>query len=188
MCVCVLHYTLKRRFTWFCSNSDRGEWHTKPSAEGKFLKFNDDVGPTPPRCIYAVPWTNKNYRNFLRSVVVRKTNYGDACSVCVCSALISGEGEGWLLGIHTLRACTVTMYIIRNPCAPYTVRLDVRTFRVGFSAREGTRKGWDKKKKTRKETNNKITNRDVAVIRATGNNNYYYYYHYGPRRIIIILC
>lgn len=35
----------------------------------------------------------------------------------------------------------------------------------------------------------KITNRDVAVIRASVNNNNYYYYHYGPgRRIVIIIC
>jgi len=35
------------------------------------------------------------------------------------------------------------------------------------------------------EIKNKITNRDVAVIRASGNNNYY---HYGPGRRIIIIC
>jgi len=48
---------------------------------------------------------------------------------------------------------------------------------VGFSRGEGD----DKKD----EIKNKITNRDVAVIRASGNNNYY---HYGPGRRIIIIC
>lgn len=150
-----------------------------PFMEGKFSKYLT-TSMTDPTAVRFRELTNKNYRNFLRSAVVRKINlysiYAHTVHIILLLWVPYNTARG--SGVVTRNSHSAsTMYDTQNPWAPYTA---YSVYLRRFFAGEG---GWRGDEKD--EIKNKITNRDVAVIRASGNNNYY---HYGPGRRIIIIC